>query len=81
MLLLTFVVSTYISSDLKNDLEEQITPLMQKVIEWRHDIHQYPELSNREFRTAKKVENHLRCLLYTSPSPRDVEESRMPSSA
>ena len=23
----------------------------------------------------------LRCLLYTSPSPRDVEESRMPSSA
>ena len=24
---------------------------------------------------------YLRCLLYTSPSPRDVEESRMPSSA
>ncbi|VDG24444.1 hypothetical protein MUDAN_IGPPGNFN_02680 [Lactiplantibacillus mudanjiangensis] len=23
----------------------------------------------------------LGCLLYTSPSPRDVEESRMPSSA
>ena len=23
----------------------------------------------------------IRCLLYTSPSPRDVEESRMPSSA
>ena len=25
--------------------------------------------------------NQLPCLLYTSPSPRDVEESRMPSSA
>ena len=25
--------------------------------------------------------NSLVCLLYTSPSPRDVEESRMPSSA
>ena len=24
---------------------------------------------------------HVTCLLYTSPSPRDVEESRMPSSA
>ena len=24
---------------------------------------------------------HYNCLLYTSPSPRDVEESRMPSSA
>ena len=27
------------------------------------------------------VPNHFYCLLYTSPSPRDVEESRMPSSA
>ena len=27
------------------------------------------------------VTEHLTCLLYTSPSPRDVEESRMPSSA
>ena len=26
-------------------------------------------------------ERHWICLLYTSPSPRDVEESRMPSSA
>ena len=25
--------------------------------------------------------NENSCLLYTSPSPRDVEESRMPSSA
>ena len=35
---------------------------MDKVIEWRHDIHQNPELSNREFRTAKEVEAHLRSL-------------------
>ena len=27
------------------------------------------------------IDNNLVCLLYTSPSPRDVEESRMPSSA
>ena len=27
------------------------------------------------------VEDKCSCLLYTSPSPRDVEESRMPSSA
>ena len=27
------------------------------------------------------VELYTDCLLYTSPSPRDVEESRMPSSA
>ena len=29
----------------------------------------------------KFVGNGVACLLYTSPSPRDVEESRMPSSA
>ena len=28
-----------------------------------------------------EVEQYQHCLLYTSPSPRDVEESRMPSSA
>lgn len=33
-----------------------------KVIEWRHDLHQYPELSNREFKTADKVAKHLRGL-------------------
>ena len=30
---------------------------------------------------AGAVAAHSTCLLYTSPSPRDVEESRMPSSA
>ena len=28
-----------------------------------------------------RIHRFIRCLLYTSPSPRDVEESRMPSSA
>ena len=27
------------------------------------------------------IDQFIACLLYTSPSPRDVEESRMPSSA
>ena len=62
MLLVTFVTSIQVSSNLKYDLNQDIETLMQKVIEWRHDIHQYPELSNREFRTSKKVENHLRSL-------------------
>ena len=33
-----------------------------KVIEWRHEIHQNPELSNREFNTAKKIAKHLESL-------------------
>jgi amidohydrolase len=33
-----------------------------KVIAWRHDIHQNPELGNREFRTAELVAKHLQSL-------------------
>ncbi|MFT7089779.1 MAG: amidohydrolase [Glaciecola sp.] len=36
--------------------------LEQKVIEWRRDLHQHPELSNREFRTAKVIAKHLKDL-------------------
>ena len=36
--------------------------LEQKVIEWRRDLHQHPELSNREFRTAKVIAKHLQGL-------------------
>lgn len=31
----------------------------EKVIEWRRHVHQYPELSNREFETAKYIAAHL----------------------
>ncbi len=34
----------------------------QKVINWRHDIHQNPELGNRETRTAALIAKHLQSL-------------------
>jgi amidohydrolase len=42
-----------------NKLSEQVE---EKVIEWRRHVHQNPELSNREFKTAKYIENHLKNL-------------------
>ena len=59
MLFFCLLLSTHTFADLKQDLESQLSPLMDKVIDWRHDIHQNPELGNREFKTAKKIENHL----------------------
>ena len=44
----------------------------------------YFELYNTTFLLRKKAEQqrkNIRCLLYTSPSPRDKRQSRMPSSA
>ena len=50
----------------KSNYSELITKkanlIEQKVIAWRHDIHQNPELGNREFRTAELVAKHLQSL-------------------
>ena len=42
-----------------NKLIDKIEP---KVIDWRRDFHQNPELSNREFNTAEKIAKHLKSL-------------------
>ena len=42
----------------------------------------FTPLKLSKYKTLNLVGNfYTTCLLYTSPSPRDVEESRMPSSA
>ncbi len=50
----------------KNDLRSQVSrsadKVEPKVIAWRRDIHQHPELGNREVRTAELVARHLRSL-------------------
>ena len=45
-----------------NNLERNFKDIEQKVIDWRRDIHQNPELGNREFRTATLVAKHLQSL-------------------
>lgn len=43
-------------------LTEDIAAVESKVIAWRRDFHQHPELSNREYDTAEKVAAFLRTL-------------------
>ena len=46
------------------------------------DIGRVPLLSHeQEITLGRQVQEYMDCLLYTSPSPRDVCSSRMPSSA
>ncbi|MEX0316074.1 MAG: amidohydrolase [Allomuricauda sp.] len=44
------------------NLKKDYSEVENKVIEWRRDIHQNPELSNREFKTAEKIAKHLKSL-------------------
>ncbi|MGB6153737.1 MAG: amidohydrolase [Pricia sp.] len=44
------------------NLTKEYAAVADKVIEWRRDIHQNPELSNREFKTAEKIAKHLSSL-------------------
>jgi len=46
----------------QSQIESDITSIESKVIEWRRDFHQNPELSNREFKTAEKIAAHLKSL-------------------
>ena len=44
------------------DVDALATEVETDVIEWRHHFHEFPELSNREFNTAKYVANYLTSL-------------------
>jgi amidohydrolase len=48
--------------DLKQVVDQKADQIEQQVITWRRYFHQYPELSNREFKTAEKVTAHLKKL-------------------
>ncbi|NND61929.1 MAG: amidohydrolase [Flavobacteriaceae bacterium] len=63
--LLIFFISFNLSSvhsQMDSKILKDIEAIESQVIDWRHYFHQNPELSNREFNTAKKIEEHLRSL-------------------
>ena len=65
VLLFTTTLSTPLFAELQVPVESinsLSAGLSGQVIEWRRDFHRHPELSNREFRTAAIVADHLRSL-------------------
>jgi len=59
---LLLLLSVGSQAQMQPDIESQINDLESKVIEWRRDFHENPELSNREFKTAEKIAKHLESL-------------------
>lgn len=56
LIAISFICNAY--SQPKN-YEQKVKEITPKVIEWRRDFHQNPELSNREFKTQDKVYKQL----------------------
>jgi amidohydrolase len=50
------------STELVRAIEARLPAVMPKVVAWRRDIHQHPELGFEEVRTSKLVAEHLRSL-------------------
>lgn len=50
------------NTKLQAKLDQKASEIEAKVIEWRRHFHQYPELSNREFKTGKMIADHLKSL-------------------
>jgi amidohydrolase len=62
--LLTLTISGHaqVSESLQVKIDKQAKEIESKMIACRRDFHQYPELSNRETKTAAKVAEHLKAL-------------------
>ena len=58
-LLILFIPGLIIGKD---PIDKAISKNLNTIIDLRHQIHQYPELGNREYKTAKLVAEHLRSL-------------------
>ena len=62
-LLIVLSAATFsFAKDMSEEINAATKKIMPKVVEWRRHIHEHPELSNREFETAKFIEVHLRKL-------------------
>ena len=48
--------------DMSKEIDAATAKIMPRVVEWRRHLHQFPELSNREVKTAKYVADNLRRL-------------------
>jgi len=59
---LLLIPSLHYSQSLSSTAESMAQEIESQVIDWRRHFHENPELSNREFETAKKIEQILRSM-------------------
>jgi len=63
-LLISICINSYGQSKNNATVSAVAKKVEQQVIEYRHHFHQYPELSNREFKTSDKIVEYLKTMGY-----------------
>ena len=58
-LILLMAIESISAKDLRNQLAIDIPGVMTKVTDWRHHFHEFPELSNREYKTQESIAEAL----------------------
>src|SRR5665647_1061206 len=61
-LLFCFKIASAQKTDYNTVIKTSADKIEQKVIDWRHDFHQNPELGNHETRTSAIIAKHLQSL-------------------
>jgi len=62
LLFLPLSVLAQVNPKLQAKLDQQAKEIEARVIEWRRNFHQNPELGNREFKTGAQIAGHLKSL-------------------
>ncbi|TLP74132.1 amidohydrolase [Maribacter sp. ACAM166] len=62
LILLACIAAGFMANAQGPKLDKDYASIENKIIEWRRYFHEHPELSNREFETAKKIAAHLESL-------------------
>ena len=62
LLFLTLPLSAQVNPKLQAKLDQQAKEIESRVVEWRRNFHQNPELGNRELKTSAKIAEHLKSL-------------------
>jgi amidohydrolase len=62
LFIFTITTANIFATDMSAEINQATDKILPQVVGWRRHLHQYPELGNREFKTAEYIEKNLRRL-------------------
>ena len=74
LVLCSLVGKGQVSPKLQAKVTQQAKEIEPKIIEWRRQFHEHPELSNHEFKTGARIAEFLKSLGYDDAKIAELKE-------